>query len=75
MLLEKILRQEFCIKLLKTLDNLGAGFTLANYDLDIRGAGDLLGAEQSGFISDIGFEMYQRILSDAVKELKEEKFI
>ena len=43
-------------------------------DLDIRGAGDLLGAEQSGFISDIGFDMYQRILADAVRELKEEQF-
>ena len=40
-------------------------------DLEIRGAGDILGPEQSGFISDIGFEMYQRILAEAVKELKE----
>ena len=43
-------------------------------DLDIRGAGDLLGADQSGFINDIGFEMYQRILDEAIEELKEEKF-
>ena len=43
-------------------------------DLDIRGAGDLLGAEQSGFISDIGFEMYQKILDEAINELKEEEF-
>jgi transcription-repair coupling factor (superfamily II helicase) len=43
-------------------------------DLDIRGAGDLLGAEQSGFISDIGFEMYQKILDEAISELKEEEF-
>ena len=43
-------------------------------DLEIRGAGDILGAEQSGFISDIGFEMYQRILAEAVKELKESEF-
>jgi len=53
---------------------LGSGVQIAMRDLDIRGAGDLLGAEQSGFISDIGFEMYQRILADAVKELKEDKF-
>ena len=43
-------------------------------DLDIRGAGDLLGADQSGFINEIGFEMYQRILNEAVEELREEKF-
>ena len=43
-------------------------------DLDIRGAGDLLGAEQSGFIGDIGFDMYQKILDEAIQELKEEEF-
>ena len=43
-------------------------------DLDIRGAGDLLGAEQSGFISDIGFDMYQKILDEAIRELKENEF-
>jgi transcription-repair coupling factor (superfamily II helicase) len=47
---------------------------IAMRDLDIRGAGDLLGAEQSGFINDLGFDMYQRILAEAVKELKEEQF-
>ena len=43
-------------------------------DLDIRGAGDILGAEQSGFISDIGFDLYTKILNDAVRELKETEF-
>ena len=54
--------------------DLGAGFNIAIRDLEIRGAGDLLGAEQSGFISDIGFDMYQKILSEAIKELKETEF-
>ena len=62
------------LQALEQFSDLGSGVQIAMRDLDIRGAGDLLGAEQSGFISDIGFEMYQRILSDAVKELKEEKF-
>jgi len=53
---------------------LGAGFNIAMRDLEIRGAGDILGAEQSGFISDIGFEMYKKILSEAIKELKETEF-
>lgn len=53
---------------------LGSGFNIAMRDLDIRGAGDLLGAEQSGFITDIGFEMYQKILNEALQELKEEEF-
>ena len=47
---------------------------IAMRDLDISGAGDLLGAEQSGFINELGFDMYQRILAEAVKELKEEQF-
>jgi len=54
--------------------DLGAGFNIAMRDLDIRGAGDILGAEQSGFITDIGFEMYTKILDDAVRELKESEF-
>ena len=53
---------------------LGSGFHIAMKDLEIRGAGDLLGAEQSGFINDIGFETYQKILSEAVEELKTKEF-
>ena len=48
---------------LEQFSDLGSGFNIAMRDLDIRGAGDLLGAEQSGFISDIGFDMYQKILT------------
>jgi transcription-repair coupling factor (superfamily II helicase) len=62
------------LQALEQFSDLGSGVQIAMRDLDIRGAGDLLGAEQSGFISDIGFDMYQRILADAVKELKAEKF-
>ncbi|MFL2563616.1 MAG: transcription-repair coupling factor [Flavobacteriales bacterium] len=62
------------IQALEQHSDLGAGFNIAMRDLEIRGAGDILGAEQSGFISDIGFEMYQRILAEAVKELKESEF-
>jgi len=54
--------------------DLGSGFNIAMRDLDIRGAGDILGAEQSGFISDIGFDLYTKILNDAVRELKETEF-
>lgn len=54
--------------------DLGDGFKIAMRDLDIRGAGDLLGAEQSGFIAEVGFDTYCRILDDAVQELKEEEF-
>ena len=54
--------------------DLGSGFNIAMRDLDIRGAGNLLGGEQSGFISDIGFEMYHKILNEALKELREEEF-
>ncbi len=53
---------------------LGSGFNIALQDLDIRGAGNLLGAEQSGFIADIGFETYNRILNEAILELKETEF-
>jgi transcription-repair coupling factor (superfamily II helicase) len=61
-------------KRLKTLEDfseLGSGFQIAMKDLDIRGAGNILGAEQSGFIADIGYETYQKILEEAVQELKE----
>ncbi len=54
--------------------DLGSGLNIAMRDLDIRGAGDLLGGEQSGFINDIGIELYTKILNDAVKELKESEF-
>ena len=53
---------------------LGSGFNIAMKDLEIRGAGDLLGGEQSGFINDIGFETYQKILNEAIDELKETEF-
>lgn len=59
---------------LEEFSDLGSGFNIAMRDLDIRGAGDILGAEQSGFISDIGFQLYTKILNDAVKELKETEF-
>jgi transcription-repair coupling factor (superfamily II helicase) len=55
---------------MQTLDNLGAGFTLASHDLDIRGAGNLLGDEQSGQIREVGIELYQQMLEEAVAELK-----
>jgi transcription-repair coupling factor (superfamily II helicase) len=54
--------------------DLGAGFSIAMKDLDIRGAGNLLGGEQSGFISDIGFDMYQKILNEAIDELRQSEF-
>jgi transcription-repair coupling factor (superfamily II helicase) len=59
---------------LEEFSDLGDGFKVAMRDLDIRGAGDLLGAEQSGFITDIGFEAYCNILDEAVQELKEGEF-
>ncbi len=58
------------LKLLQSLDSLGAGFQLASHDLDIRGGGNLLGDEQSGHIREIGVELYQQMLEDAVAELK-----
>jgi transcription-repair coupling factor (superfamily II helicase) len=58
------------LNVMQTLDNLGAGFTLASHDLDIRGAGNLLGDEQSGHIREVGIELYQQMLEDAVAELK-----
>ena len=62
------------IKTLEEFSDLGSGFHIAMKDLDIRGAGNLLGAEQSGFIADIGYETYQRILEEAILELKENEF-
>ncbi|NBC82079.1 MAG: transcription-repair coupling factor [Bacteroidetes bacterium] len=59
---------------IEEFSDLGSGFNIAMQDLDIRGAGNLLGAEQSGYISDIGFETYHRILDEAVMELKETEF-
>ncbi len=58
------------LKVLQSLDTLGAGFQLASHDLDIRGAGNLLGEEQSGHIKEVGFELYQHMLEEAVAELK-----
>ncbi|HXW23295.1 MAG TPA: TRCF domain-containing protein, partial [Xanthobacteraceae bacterium] len=58
------------LKVLQSLDTLGAGFQLASHDLDIRGAGNLLGEEQSGHIKEVGFELYQEMLEEAVLSLK-----
>lgn len=62
------------IQALEMHSELGSGFYIAMKDLEIRGAGDLLGGEQSGFINDIGFETYQKILNEAIEELKESEF-
>ncbi len=62
------------IEALEQYTALGSGFNIAMKDLEIRGAGDLLGGEQSGFINEIGFETYQKILSEAIDELKENEF-
>ena len=62
------------IQALELHSDLGSGFFIAMKDLEIRGAGDLLGGEQSGFINDIGFETYQKILNEAIDELKENEF-
>ncbi|WP_372422403.1 transcription-repair coupling factor [Salinarimonas chemoclinalis] len=59
------------LKVLQSLETLGAGFQLASHDLDIRGAGNLLGDEQSGHIKEVGYELYQQMLEDAVAQLKE----
>ncbi len=58
------------LEVMQTLDTLGAGFTLASHDLDLRGAGNLLGDEQSGHIREVGIELYQQMLEDAVGELR-----
>ncbi|NUY80252.1 transcription-repair coupling factor [Flavobacterium sp. MAH-1] len=62
------------IHALAQFSELGSGFNIAMKDLEIRGAGDLLGGEQSGFINDIGFETYQKIMNEAIEELKENEF-
>lgn len=62
------------LKALETFSELGSGFSIAMQDLDIRGAGNLLGAEQSGFMEDLGYETYQKILTQAVTELKNDEF-
>lgn len=62
------------LEALETFSDLGSGFSLAMQDLDIRGAGNLLGAEQSGFMEDLGYETYQKILNQAVTELKNDEF-
>lgn len=62
------------IQALEQFTELGSGFNIAMKDLEIRGAGDLLGGEQSGFINEIGFETYQKILAEAIEELKENEF-
>ena len=62
------------LRAIEEFADLGSGFNIAMRDLDIRGAGNILGAEQSGFISEIGYEMYQKILDEALLELKETDF-
>ncbi|MDR3651916.1 MAG: transcription-repair coupling factor [Paludibacter sp.] len=62
------------LQAIETFAELGSGFNIAMQDLDIRGAGNMLGAEQSGFIADLGYETYQKILNEAVHELKDEEF-
>jgi len=62
------------LQAIENFSELGHGFHIAMQDLDIRGAGNMLGAEQSGFIADLGFEVYQKILSEAVNELKNDEF-
>ena len=61
------------LRAIEEFSDLGSGFNIAMQDLDIRGAGNVLGAEQSGFIADIGFETYQKIMAEAVAELREEQ--
>ena len=62
------------LEAIEGFSDLGSGFSIALQDLDIRGAGNLLGAEQSGFIADLGYETYQRVLNEAVNELKTQEF-
>jgi transcription-repair coupling factor (superfamily II helicase) len=62
------------LRAIEEFSELGSGFNIAMQDLDIRGAGNLLGSEQSGFIADIGFEAYNKILNEAIQELKENEF-
>src|SRR5207302_6772717 len=63
------------LKVLQSLETLGAGFQLASHDLDIRGAGNLLGDEQSGHIKEVGFELYQSMLEDAIVGLKSDGIV
>jgi len=63
------------LKAIEEFSELGSGFNIAMQDLDIRGSGNLLGGEQSGFIADVGFETYQRILNEAIAELRESESI
>ena len=62
------------LQAIESFSDLGSGIQIAMQDLDIRGAGNLLGAEQSGFIADLGYETYQRILREAVTELRTQEF-
>ena len=62
------------LQTLEQFNELGSGFQIAMRDLDIRGAGNILGGEQSGFITDMGMEMYQKILAEAMRELKTSDF-
>ncbi len=62
------------LKAIEDYSEIGSGFQIAMRDMDIRGAGDVLGADQSGFISDIGFETYQKILNEAISELQDEEY-
>ncbi len=62
------------LQAIDTFADLGSGFSIAMQDLDIRGAGNILGAEQSGFITDLGYETYQKILNEALTELREQEF-
>lgn len=62
------------LQAIENFADLGSGFNIAMQDLDIRGAGNMLGAEQSGFIAELGYETYQKILNEAVQELKDEEF-
>ena len=62
------------LQAIETFAELGSGFNIAMQDLDIRGAGNMLGAEQSGFIADLGYETYQKILNEAMMELRDEEF-
>ena len=76
-LLNRFTRPEGPASVLSAIEefsDLGSGFNVAMRDLDIRGSGNLLGAEQSGFIAEIGFEMYHKILDEAIQELKEDEF-
>src|SRR5919205_40021 len=58
------------LQVLQSLDNLGAGFSVASHDLDIRGAGNLLGEEQSGHVREVGIELYQEMLEEAVSQMR-----